>query len=92
MFDGKTGAIAYMLFNLMYFPCVAAMVAVYCETNMRWTVSIAAWTSGLAYVSATCLYQLATFSKHPGASSAWLTGCALFFVFVVLIMRAMGKE
>lgn len=92
LFDGKVGAIAYMLFILMYFPCVAAMAAVYRETNMRWTLFIAAWTTGLAYVSATSFYQLATFSRHPAFSAAWLAGCALVFVVVFMVMRTMGKE
>jgi ferrous iron transport protein B len=92
LFDGKIGAIAYMLFVLMYFPCVAAMSAVYRETNMRWTVFIALWTTGLAYVSATGFYQLATFARHPTFSAAWLAGSGLIFVAVVLVMRFLGKE
>ena len=92
LFDGKIGAIAYMLFILMYFPCVAAMAAVYRETNMRWTAFIAVWTTGLAYISATSFYQLATFARHPGFSTAWLVVCAFLFVLVVLVMRFMGKE
>jgi ferrous iron transport protein B len=92
LFDGKIGAIAYMLFILMYFPCVAAMAAVYRETNMRWTLFIAAWTTGLAYVSATGFYQVATFDRHPAFSSAWLAGCLLVLIIVVLVMRFLGKE
>jgi len=92
LFDGKIGAIAYMLFILMYFPCVAAMAAVYRETNIRWTAFIAAWTTGLAYISSTSFYQLATFERHPSFSTVWLSGCALIFIVVVLVMRSMGKE
>jgi ferrous iron transport protein B len=92
LFDGKVGAIAYMLFILMYFPCVAAMAAVYRETNLRWTLFIAAWTTGLAYVSATGFYQIATFARHPAFSAAWLAGCSLIFIGVFLVMRFLGKE
>ncbi len=92
LFDGKIGAIAYMLFILMYFPCVAAMAAVYRETNKRWTLFIAAWTTGLAYIAATCFYQLATFTRHPAFSGAWLVGCLLFCLVVVSVMRALGKD
>ena len=92
LFDGKVGAIAYMLFILMYFPCVAAMAAVYRETNLRWTLFIAAWTTGLAYVSATGFYQVATFARHPAFSAAWLAGCSLIFISVFLVMRFLGKE
>ncbi len=92
LFDGKVGAIAYMLFILMYFPCVAAMAAVYRETNLRWTLFIAAWTTGLAYVSATGFYQVATFSRHPAFSAAWLAGCSLILIVVILVMRFLGRE
>jgi len=42
-FDGKVGAFSYLLFVLLYFPCVAAMGAVYRETNWDgWPL----WVSG----------------------------------------------
>ncbi len=92
LFDGKIGAIAYLLFILMYFPCVAAMAAVYREVNFGWTAFVASWTTGLAYISATSFYQIATFARHPMFSSFWLLGCALFCLIVIMIMRSMGKE
>ena len=92
LFDGKVGAIAYLLFILMYFPCVAAMAAVYREVNRSWTIFVAAWTTGLAYVAATSFYQAATFSEHPMFSGAWLLGCLILCVVVFMIMRAKGKE
>ena len=92
LFDGKIGAIAYMLFILMYFPCVAAMAAIYREVNMRWTLFVASWTTGLAYISATSFYQLATFSRHPVFSATWLISCAIVCIAVVLVMRAIGSE
>ena len=92
LFDGKIGAFAYMLFILMYFPCVAAMAAVYRETNMRWTAFIAVWTTGLAYLAATSIYQLGTFSRHPTFSAAWLAGCALTVLLVLAAMRSLEKD
>jgi len=38
--DGKVGAFSYLLFVLLYFPCVAAMGAVYRETNWGWTAFV----------------------------------------------------
>ncbi len=71
-FDGKVGAFAYLLFVLLYFPCVSATAAVYRETNWRWTLFSALWTTGLAYWVATVFYQVATFSEHPGFSTTWI--------------------
>jgi len=92
LFDGKIGAVAYLLFILMYFPCVSAMAAVYREVHIRWTAFVGVWTTGLAYLSATGFYQLATFSRHPVFSGTWLIGSALFSIVVLLVMRHLGAE
>ncbi|PLX97245.1 MAG: ferrous iron transporter B [Desulfuromonas sp.] len=92
LFDGQAGAIAYMLFILMYFPCVAVMAAIYREINMRWTLFVACWTTGLAYIAASSFYQLATFARHPLFSTAWLAGCLVFSAAVILIMQRLGSR
>ena len=92
LFDGRIGAVAYMLFILMYFPCVAAMAAIYRETNLRWTVFAATWNTGLAYLAATGFYQLATFARHPLYSGAWLAGCGLVMITAILLMRTIGNN
>jgi ferrous iron transport protein B len=84
-FDNRSGAFAYLLFVLMYFPCVAATAAIYRETNLGWTLFVAGWTTGLAYWSATLFDQAATFSRHPGTSLAWMVGLAI--VRTITIMR-----
>jgi len=92
LFDGKTGAFAYLLFILLYFPCVAAIAAVYRETNMKWTLFAGAWTSVIAYMAATFFYQLATIARHPGSSLAWITGLIVIFVAAFFIMKNMGQK
>lgn len=86
-FDGATGAFAYLLFVLLYFPCVAAIAAVYRETTFGWTLFVAAWTTGLGYMLATVFYQAAIFMRHPGISLAWIVAMGAIFTFVVLMMR-----
>jgi ferrous iron transport protein B len=92
LFDGKVGAFAYLLFVLLYFPCGAAIAAVYRETNFRWTVFVGAWTTGLAYMAAVLFYQAATFSRHPVSSLLWIVVLCFFFLCVVMIMRMMGGK
>lgn len=86
-FDGAAGAFAYLLFILLYFPCVAAIAAVYRETTPGWTVFTALWTTGLGYMIATIFYQAAVFARHPGYSLAWIAGMLAIFTFLVLVMR-----
>jgi ferrous iron transport protein B len=89
-FDGNAGAFAYLLFILLYFPCTAALAAVFRETNLRWTAFVALWTTGLAYLTATVFYQAATFARHPITSAAWIGGLLGAFGVLILILRWWG--
>ncbi len=86
-FDTRVAAFAYLLFVLMYFPCVAAMGAVYRETNAGWTAFVGIWTTGLAYWSAVMYYQIMTFAAHPGSSTAWIVGLMLVALGAIAAMR-----
>ncbi|OUD15023.1 Fe(2+) transporter permease subunit FeoB [Thioflexithrix psekupsensis] len=86
-FASGAAAFAYLLFILMYFPCVAATAAIYRETGARWTLFVVAWTTGLGYMSAVIFYQAATFSQHPTQSAIWIGGLMTLFFCVVLLMR-----
>lgn len=79
-FGSTTAAIAFLLFVLLYFPCVSATAAVYRETNLGWTIFVGAWTTGLAYWAATFYYQFMTLSQHPASTIAWLVGLSLVMV------------
>ena len=91
-FDGQAGAFAYLLFILLYFPCVAATAAVYRETNLGWTVFVACWTTGLAYMAATIFYQAATFARHPTSSMLWISGLLMGFAAVVVSLKLWGRR
>jgi len=91
-FDGAAGAFAYLLFILLYFPCAAATAAIYRETNISWTVFVATWTTGMAYLFATVFYQIATFAAHPIASSLWIGGLLLAFVLTLLALYIYGNN
>lgn len=71
-FDGKVGAFAYLLFILMYFPCVAATSAMVREVGARWAALGVAWSTFLGYGAAVVFYQTATFNQHPQYSLLWI--------------------
>lgn len=91
-FDGQAGAFAYLLFILLYAPCVAATTAIYRETSAAWAVFVMFWTTGLAYFSATIFYQLATFSQHPEYSMQWILGLMIGFIGVLFGLWCYGKS
>ena len=85
-FDGQAGAFAYLLFILLYSPCVAATAAIYRETSASWALFTGVWTTGLAYLTATLFYQIATYKIHPEPTIMWVLslGGALFTVIFIL--------
>ncbi|MHB8921392.1 MAG: hypothetical protein ACYC3N_10230 [Halothiobacillus sp.] len=67
-------AIAYLIFVLLYIPCLSTMAAIYRETrSAAWTAFSIVWGMGLAYGIAVLFYQFATFAAHPTHSILWLT-------------------
>lgn len=64
-FDGKIGAFAYLLFILLYFPCISTMAVMQREIGRSWAYFSMAWSTGIAYAVATVFYQTATFTQHP---------------------------
>lgn len=91
-FDGAAGAFAYLLFILLYFPCTAAIAAVYQESGTRWTMFVAAWTTGTAYGLATLYYQAANYATNPQGATTWIVGIIAAFAVAFLALRRYGQE
>ena len=90
-FDGQAGALAYLLFILLYAPCVAATAAIQRETGTKWAVFVVFWTTGIAYFTATMFYQLATYSQHKESSLYWVMGLVFVFCCVVFAFWLAGR-
>ncbi len=91
-YDGQAGAFAYLLFILLYYPCVATMGAIARETGRVWAGFVAFWTTSAAYTIATIFYQTATFERHPNSSAAWIIGLLLAMAAVVIALRIWGQR
>lgn len=92
-FDGTAGAFAYLLFILLYSPCVAAIAAIRRETTAGWTLFAVAWTTGLGFAMATIFYQAAIFTRDPLYSGIWIAIMLTLFAAVVITMRRWaGRE
>ncbi|MDF3055033.1 MAG: feoB [Gammaproteobacteria bacterium] len=91
-FDGTAGALAYLLFVLLYFPCVSAVAAMMRESSKQWAIFSMIWTTGLAYGVAVLFYQLATFSRHPMTSASWIAGTLFALGLAVWIINEYAKR
>jgi len=90
-FHGQIGAYAYLLFVLLYFPCIATTSTAYKESSFGWTAFMSVWATGIAYLTATLFYQLATFSQHPSATISWVIATIIMLLSVVLGFRYWGR-
>lgn len=84
-FDGKAGAYAYLVFVLLYIPCVSTMAVIRQEANKRMMWFSIIWSFILAYFTAVLIYQLATFSAHPQQSLGW--SISILGGFAILLCR-----
>lgn len=87
------GALAYLIFVLLYIPCVSTMGAIRRETgSWRWTLYAIAWGVAVAYGLATLFYQTVTFGEHPAGSVVWISGVVVAMALIVRGMALYGRR
>lgn len=91
-FDGRVGAFSYLLFVLLYFPCVATIGAIVREAGRHWAVFVAAWSTGIAYLFATAFYQAGRLPERPATSLVWLAAIGLIAVTAVGALRVWARR
>lgn len=91
-FTDKRGAFAYLLFILLYFPCVAATAAIAREAGIKWALFAGGWSTSLAYMLATNFNQLSHFSRNPLSASIWLALFIIMITSVYYYLKKVGKK
>jgi len=91
-FGSQSAAFAYLLFVLLYFPCISVVAAIVKESNKWWAAFSVLWSTFLAYMVAVAFYQLATFSEHPESSLLWLLTLGCCFVMIIkTLVYSLGR-
>jgi ferrous iron transport protein B len=87
LFDGQLGAFSYLLFVLLYMPCVATIGVILKEIGAFWAVFSTTWSVVVAYTCAVLCYQIGNFAADPAAAALWIglvsTLAALAFVGLI---------
>ena len=92
LFASPFAAFCYLVFVLLYAPCVAVLGAVNKEAGWHWTVLVFSWSTGLAYITATVIYQIGTFSLNPLFSSIWIAASlTVLAIFIASLKRLSSK-
>ena len=92
LFSGPFAAFCYLVFILLYAPCVAVLGAITKEAGWHWMLLVFGWSTGLAYITATVIYQIGTFSVNPLFSSIWIVSMlTILAVFILNLKRLSSK-
>ncbi len=92
LFNTPFAAFCYLVFVLLYAPCVAVLGAINKEAGWRWTLLVFSWCTGLAYIVATCLYQLGTFASHPMFSAVWIVSMLSILILFILNLKRIAVK
>jgi len=91
-FVGQLGAFSYLLFILLYTPCVAAMGAIKNEVGSRWAGFAAIWSFLLAYLMATLCFQVGNFFVAPMMASISISAALLCFAAIYFWLKHQGRK
>ncbi|MCK8565898.1 Fe(2+) transporter permease subunit FeoB [Yersinia ruckeri] len=86
-FGSSIAAYSYLIFVLLYVPCVSVMGAIARETSRGWMTFSILWGLNVAYSLATLFYQTATFSSHPQQSLEFITAIVVFNGLILFALR-----
>jgi ferrous iron transport protein B len=92
LFSSSFAAFCYLVFVLLYAPCVAVLGAINKEAGWRWTLLVFSWSTGLAYVTATVIYQVGTFAQHPAFSALWIISMTAGLAFFVYRLKTLSTR
>ncbi len=86
-FGSDAAAYSYLIFVLLYIPCISVMGAIARESSRGWMLFSALWGLNLAYSLSTLYYQIVMFSEHPGYSLTCIVAVVLFNIALVYALR-----
>ena len=86
-FGSASAAYSYLIFVLLYIPCISVMGAIARESSRGWMGFSVLWGLNIAYSLSTLFYQTVNFSQHPQFSLVSILAVALFNVVLLGMLR-----
>jgi len=87
LFGTQLAAFSYLVFILLYAPCVAVLGTVIREAGWTWAGLIFGWSTSLAYFTSATIYQIGTFTQHPAYSSSVIMVVTLLMALAIYSLK-----
>lgn len=89
---GPAAAFAYLLFILLYVPCLVAVAAMYKEIGLKYTIFQTSYSTILAWIVATLFFQITTGHSIVLILGAVMTGVVLVGGIIIFSRRKQMKN
>ncbi|HEX4503564.1 MAG TPA: Fe(2+) transporter permease subunit FeoB [Scandinavium sp.] len=86
-FGSAAAAYSYLIFVLLYIPCISVMGAIARESSRGWMGFSVLWGLNIAYSLSTLFYQVSSFHQHPRYSLTCILSVVLFNIVVLGLLR-----
>lgn len=91
-FGSVSAAYSYLIFVLLYVPCVSVMGAIAREVGRNWMLFSFFWGMNVAFSTATLFYQIVSFSKHPAYSALCVFSVIVVNIVIIMLMRKFSRS
>lgn len=88
-FGSWKSALAYLLFVVLYSPCMAALAMLFKEHGSRWTIFTFIYLNILAWLVAMLFYQISAFNS---ASPYWIMTGFVILALIYINLKSIGKK
>ncbi|MGP1953483.1 MAG: Fe(2+) transporter permease subunit FeoB, partial [Arsenophonus sp. NC-QC1-MAG3] len=90
-FGSTVSAYSYLIFVLLYVPCISVLGAIARESNRNWMIFSILWGLNIAYSVSALFYQISTFSQHTQYST-WVIGMIVVFDLLLIILLRHSRK
>lgn len=91
-FQSRGAAFAYLVFVLLYFPCISTLAAMQREIGRRWALMSMGWSCGFAYAAAVMTYQIISIASVGWSAVCWVVVMFLFMLFIMKWLQMTGHR
>jgi len=91
-FGGQLPAFTYLVFVLLYAPCVAVVGAIVREADWAWAGLVFGWSTAMAYYVASSIYLLATINDHPLYTVGFIAVSTVIMAIFVSQLHRFGAK
>ncbi|TKI05023.1 Fe(2+) transporter permease subunit FeoB [Martelella alba] len=91
-FGGASAAYGYLIFVLLYMPCISVMGAIARESNRKWMLLSIVWSISIAYSLSALFYQAAILPEQPWTSSMAILLIMTVNGLMILTLYLLGRR